>query len=81
MESMDYIEPDISENYKYLQEHNTSTREHLVQQPHSFNQCKNNNNNKEHNEEKYYNQSSYLYYRWNHLALLRKRFHYDHHQV
>ena len=27
MESMDYIEPDVSENYKYLQEHNTSTRE------------------------------------------------------
>ena len=30
MESMDYIEPDVSENYKYLQEHNTSTREQLA---------------------------------------------------
>ena len=33
MESMDYIEPDVTENYKYLQEHNTSTREQLAQQP------------------------------------------------
>ena len=32
MESMDYIEPDVSENYKHLQEHNTSTREQLAQQ-------------------------------------------------
>ena len=31
MESMDYIE-----NYKYLQEHNTSTREQLAQQPPQF---------------------------------------------
>ena len=31
MESMDYIEPDFSENYKYLQEHNTSKREQLMQ--------------------------------------------------
>ena len=36
MESMDYIEPDVSENYKYLQEHNTSTREQLAQQPPQF---------------------------------------------
>ena len=36
MESMDYIEPDVSENYKYLQEHNTSTREQLAQQPQQF---------------------------------------------
>ena len=36
MESMDYIEPDVSENYKYLQEHNTSTREPLAQQPPQF---------------------------------------------
>ena len=33
MESMDYIEPDVSEDYKYLQEHNTSTREQLAQPP------------------------------------------------
>ena len=33
---MDYIEPDVSENYKYLQEHNTSTREQLAQQPPQF---------------------------------------------
>ena len=36
MESMDYIEPDVSENYKYLQEHNTSTREQLAHQPPQF---------------------------------------------
>ena len=36
MESMDYIEPDVSENYKYLQQHNTSTREQLAQQPQQF---------------------------------------------
>ena len=36
MESMDYIEPDVTENYKYLQEHNTSTREQLAQQPPQF---------------------------------------------
>ena len=36
MESMDYIEPDVSENYKYLQEHNTSTTEQLAQQPPQF---------------------------------------------
>ena len=36
MESMDYIEPDVSENYKYLQEHNTSAREQLAQQPPQF---------------------------------------------
>ena len=34
MESMDYIEPDVSENYKYLQEHNTSTR--VAEQPPQF---------------------------------------------
>ena len=33
---MDYIEPDVSENYKYLQERNTSTREQLAQQPPQF---------------------------------------------
>ena len=33
MESMDYSLPDVSENYKCLQEHNTSTREQLAQQP------------------------------------------------
>ena len=33
---MDYIEPDVYENYKYLQEHNTSTREQLAQQPPQF---------------------------------------------
>ena len=33
---MDYIEPDVSENYKYLQERNTSTREQLAQQPPHF---------------------------------------------
>ena len=36
MESMDYIEPDVTENYKYLHEHNTSTREQLAQQPAQF---------------------------------------------
>ena len=36
MDSMDYIEPDVSENYKHLQEHNTSTREQLAQQPQQF---------------------------------------------
>ena len=36
MESMDYIEPDVTENYKYLQEHNTSTLEQLAQQPPQF---------------------------------------------
>ena len=36
MESVDYIEPDVSENYKYLQGHNTSTSEQLAQQPPQF---------------------------------------------
>ena len=36
VESMDYIETDVSENYKYLQEHSASTREQLAQQPQQF---------------------------------------------
>ena len=36
VESMDYVEPDVSENYKYLQEHNANTREQLAQQPQQF---------------------------------------------
>ena len=81
MESMDYIEPDVSENYKYAYRSTTQAQENNLHNSHnSSNQCKN-NHNREHNEEKQYNQSNHLCHHKNHWAPLQKLFHYDHHLV